>query len=540
MRKFLEANRLFFICFVFVIAFWTARIIAVNYAGYSYGYATNSNSYNSDEIAQQNILRDWQSGYRAKVSVGDDNWFIKYPIYVLTNNLPVNPISKLLITTFIIMYITAFFALYSIYRFIDIFVLDKRHRKRSLVLMSMFLAILPGEAFHTLSMPNSRNIEVGLTLFLLLQLYRSLFDKHWLRAHFRPKLVLLFLLLSSLIADDPLFLYIVVAPIALTAFGLYVVDKLKSNYFWRLALFIFSAFIGAHIIKSLIVWLTPLSFTVHSSDIVSVSQFENNINLFLQFGLRIFGADAWGAHFRNARTIIRLTYILVLGLACYFLGRGYRRNNNLFYGALGSIFIWNIVTFLINSEVTDSTATRYLIYAVPIEIIGLLLAVAAIKTTRQYMTVLAVLSVGLILSFFLVVKTITKDYHEQPNMLDEQVISAIQKNGLTKGYGNYWLAGIQTYLSNNKIHELSIYCNLVNSKPKLKISLLLSEDGALFLQHPSKSFLVYSPLYQASSCSPSQLVPLLGQPAKLLNFGGPSGDTMAIYNYDIASKINYK
>ena len=540
MEKLLRTHRLFIVCFVFVIAFWTARVIAINYAGYAYDSVTNSNNYNSDEIAQQNILRDWQAGYRANVYVGDDNWFIKYPIYVAANNLPFSPVGKLLATMLAIMSATAFLALYSIYKFIDIFVADKKRRKRSLILMASFLAIIPGEAFYTLSMPNSRNIEVGLTLFLLLQLYRSLFDKQWPRGRFKPKLAALLLLLSCLIADDPLFLYIVVAPVALVAFTMFLFDKLKSGYFWKLALFILAAFVGSHVIKLLITWVLPLSFAPHSSDIVSLPKFESNLNLFLQFGLRIFGADIWGDHFRNARTIIRVVYIFVLGLSGYFLARGYKRNKNLFYGAVGFIFVWNVLTFLVNSAVTDSTATRYLIYAVPIELIGLLLAVVSIKTFKQYATVLAILSVGVGLSIFLVTRSIVRNHHQYPNTLDNQVLAAVRQNGLTKGYGNYWLADIQTYLSDNQVQELAVTCNQSGGQLKLRINLLLSEDGALFLRHPAKSFLVYSPLYQASSCSPGQLVPLLGQPARLLNFGGPDGDYLAIYNYDIGNKVNYK
>lgn len=528
MKKLLKANRLFIACFIFLIAFWTIRAVAVNYDG---------GNYNSDQVAQQNILKDWQAGYRAKVAVGDDNWFIKYPLYVVTNNLPTSPIKQLFITNLIIIYVTAFFLLYSVYKFIDIFVSEKKIRKKSLVLMTIFLAIIPTIAFLTIANPDSRNVEVGLTLFLLLQLHRFLFDKNWLKAHFRLKLGLLFLLLSSLIADDPLFLYSVVAPLALAALGLFIFDKLSSRHLWKLGIFTFLAFVGSRIIKLLMTSIFPLTFATHGPSVASFAQVEKNLLIFFQFGVGIFGINVWGYQLGTADFTVGLVYILVFGLACYFLSKAYKRNKNLFYGALGFIFIWTIATFFFNSIVFDALSARYLIYALPIEILGLLLAVTAIKTTKQYAALLVVFSVGFVLLFFTTAQTISRNRHNPPNAIDYQVINTLEKDGVTQGYGMYWLAGIQTYLSNNKIHELSIKCIPDSSMPTVTLSSLLSENGTYYKLHPAKSFLVYSTIYQSASCSPEQLAPLLGQPAQLLNFGGPVGDYVAIYNYNIGTKI---
>jgi len=84
-----------------------------------------------------------------KVAVGDDNWFIKYPLYVLTNNLPISPIGQFLVTMLVLLYITAFLMLYSISEFINIFVKNIKKRRRSLALIAIFLAIIPGDAFYT-------------------------------------------------------------------------------------------------------------------------------------------------------------------------------------------------------------------------------------------------------------------------------------------------------------------------------------------------------------------------------------------------------
>lgn len=538
MKNLLKMHRVFIACFILVALFWTLRVFAIDHSGYQFQGYTSSNSYNSDVVAQQNILKDWQAGYRAKVIVGDDNWFIKYPLYVVTNNLPIGPIGQLLTTILVLMYVTAFILLYSINGFIKILVPDKNNRVRYLALMSIFIAIIPGTAFYILTAVNSRNIEIGLTLFLLLQLHRSLFDKNWLKRHRQAKLVALLALVSCLIANDPLFSYTIVVPIALIAFGLYVFNKLKSNYFWKLAGFIVISFILSKVIKLAIVWLFPVSFSNHTSFIVSLAQFESNINLFLTTGINIFGANLWGDHFRSDLTLIAAIYALILGLAVYFLARGFKRNKNLFYGASIGIFIWTFITFLCNSSIGAPWTIRYLIYMLPIEIIGLLLAVVAIKTARQFNTLLIILSLAFAICLYTTTKSLINNYHMPPNQIDSQVVESINRNGLTKGFGSYWLSGIQTYLSNNKVHEINLACSQVGANTVLKSDPLLSENASFFMLHPKKSFLVYSPIYDKPNCSPYQLVPLLGQPAKVLIFGGPTGQYLAIYNYDISSKVN--
>jgi hypothetical protein len=537
LKKLLKANLVLIACFIFVTALWTARAIAINYTGYSYNTYTNSNTYTSDEVAQQNILKDWQSGYRLKVAVGDDNWVIKYPLYVVTNNLPLSPIGQLLVTIIVLLTITAFMLVYSASRFINLLEKDKIKRTRYLILITIFLAVIPGDALFTFAQINSRNVEIGLTLFLLLQLYRSIFDKNWMKNHFRLKLCSLLVLLSVLIANDPLFLYMIVAPVFLVAIFMYLFKKIDNRYFWNLTIFIILSLIGEEVLKFLMVQLLPLTFSAHTSSIVSLPQFETNLSLLLNGGVNVFGINLWGDHFKNIRTVSRLIYLIIFTLSVCFIYRGCKKNKNIFYGSLVFILFWNFLSFTLNTIITNSTSERYLIYAIPIEIIGLILVIISISNNRQYYALLALLSCLLCFSLYTNTKTIINYHNNQTNTLDTLVISALEENGLTKGYGSYWLSEIQTYLSNNKIQEINISCDPGGSSSALTLNSLLGEDGAYYKDHPAKTFLVYSPAYDKSGCSPTNLTTLIGAPAKVLNFGGANGDYVAIYNYDIGRYI---
>jgi hypothetical protein len=338
-------------------------------------------------------------------------------------------------------------------------------------------------------------------------------------------------------ANDPLFVYVVVAPTAIFTFAYFIFNKLKSDYFWKLAVFILASFIGSFLIKLLITALFPLSFVDHQSTIVSLAQVESNVNLFLSSGSDIFGVNIWGGKLVSSVTFIRLAYLFILGLSGCFMVSKYKKTKNIFYGLVGFTFLWNILIFLTSSLVSNITSDRYLIYALPMEMLGLLFVVVSIKNVRQYLTVFALLLFTLVLSFGMAAQAIHKDRQTPTNLVDSQVLRALEQNHLTMGYSVYWISGIQTFLSNNKIHELSINCGETNGVMNLSISNLLSEDQTYFTQHPSKTFIVYSPVYKSVSCDASQLAGLLGQPAKELRFGGPDGDYLYIYNYNIASKI---
>src|ERR1035438_1763091 len=62
--------------------------------------------FNSDNVAQQTILSEWQRGVRGGAQLGEDNWFIKFPLYEAMNQVRVSPEQRAFLTAWVLTILT--------------------------------------------------------------------------------------------------------------------------------------------------------------------------------------------------------------------------------------------------------------------------------------------------------------------------------------------------------------------------------------------------------------------------------------------------
>ena len=161
-------------------------------------------------------MADWQQGFRQVSVVSADNFFLKYPLYLLGDNLPFGPPKQLFLESWVLLAIivalilrAAGLCLSQVAPRLSV----PRRFPLAMLVVSLALAATPFANFHWLEFTNSRNIEVGLGFYLLARLYlyvggyasgRSV----WLNA-------LDITMAGCLFADDPSVLYVVAIPVVL-------------------------------------------------------------------------------------------------------------------------------------------------------------------------------------------------------------------------------------------------------------------------------------------------------------------------------------
>ncbi len=256
----LTVKQVFLLALIVVLAVWTLRLVNIHYNGYFLGY-TGITNYHSDDTAQANILWEWQNGFRGGAVVGDDNWIIKFPLYIFTNNLPIQPIRRLFLNSLITIYITAGLMMLAIYGFSKLLIAgDKNKQKLTIIFTSLVLACIGQEAFGVIKMPNSRNIELGIFMLLLLALLIYELKPKLFKAKKKLKIFGLIIVVGVLCANDPMFIYLGLVPLALLVMIRYFFINQKLNVTIKYITFISSGLVATFFFKKLIPLLLPLTF----------------------------------------------------------------------------------------------------------------------------------------------------------------------------------------------------------------------------------------------------------------------------------------
>jgi hypothetical protein len=111
------------------------------------------------------------------------------------------------------------------------------------------------------------------------------------------------------------------------------------------------------------------------------------------------------------------------------------------------------------------------------------------------------------------------------------IIEAVKAKGLTKGYGSYWQANVNTYLSKNQIAFLPSLCAPDGVTAQFRWLI----DGGQFDRKAGRSFYVLDPYFPSPRlCTVDQLVSQFGQPQEVLQVGDK---TILIFDYDISNRM---
>lgn len=178
---------------VLVVAVWTVRQLVLHYTTNPFSTVSPGEyqNYISDQEGGPNLMADWQQGFRQVSVVSADNFFLKYPLYLLGDNLPFGPPKQLFLESWVLLAIivalilrAAGLCLSQVAARLSV----PRRFPLAMLVVSLALAATPFANFHWLEFTNSRNIEVGLGFYLLARLYlyvggyasgRSVWLTHW-------------------------------------------------------------------------------------------------------------------------------------------------------------------------------------------------------------------------------------------------------------------------------------------------------------------------------------------------------------------------
>ena len=529
------SRHLLAVCFIFVMSIWTIRLASLYYGPTSVG--PNGSLYTSDAVAQQVILKDWQKGYRQSAVVGQDNWVIKYPLYIATNNLPISANYRILTTSWLILATTAFLIIWSLQRFM--FTLGsagRRKKQLSLLALSAFLAAIPATTFFIFQFPNSRNIEIGLAMFLMVELHRFFVSKRIYQTHTYIKIAAILLTSSLLLADDPLFFYEFGLPLLFITAAYFIFLPQVAR--WKLYViggFAALSVIASKLIAQALTALTPLSYIKPQMAFASFDQFIVNLKYLFSNAIDIFGIDFWGKEPFKLHTILVYVFIIIFVFSVYgFISQARSHKDSIIHGVSVTIGVIAVAVFCLNtffSSGLDNLSGRYLIILIPVQLFALSYALLKINNKRLNGFIMVCLALAVMLTAIFSVKTIVTNFHEPVNNIDRSVLSAIKKANLSKGYAAYSRSTTLTYSSDFKVNVVSVECGLQDKK--MYFSPVLSEEGALN-QPVQKSFYLYDPT-RPYDCQAQDLRHLFGDPQQSITL--PTKEVLNIYNYDINTRI---
>ena len=531
------------LCLVLILCMWTVRLNNIRVHGYDYQKFTTNPSggyFSSDLVAQQIILHNWQEGFRQGATTGDDTWVIKWPLYLLTNNLPMSQQIRYLIDTLIILWTTAIglfcAAAYLIYQLFE----STKRRCFAMAITAVFLASLPDITFEFLRWPNSRNIELPIYLGLIIILFLSE-HKNWFLKRSWQKAVSIVVVSGLLFVDDPLMMYMTVLPLLLLLGVRYILGSDRLTKTLKVGGLLVASVMVMYILRFALFALSPLRVYKHFPPSFDLAGIISSIQQLMASSLRVVGIS----FSTQGLPLSEKVYILLsIGLAASaiigLIISLKKQPKSLFYQYLAIIFVWNCVVVATLGPIVleDMGNSRYFIVFPIIELIGLILLVSQIRLKRQFA------ALGLLLGLLLVATTllVSKTFSQPPvtSQDNQRIITLVHSYGLAKGYSNYGEANVDTYLSNYTTQYLSSVCVTdPNGQSKLKYYDLLSEEGVKHAMKVSKSFYLYFP-DAGSQCDPTIITSQLGIPNQIITFSlNQSGEQaqLAIYNYDISSRL---
>jgi len=505
-------------------------------------------AYTSDDVTTQLIVQNWTGGEPRNAVVGAVNYVIKMPFFALQDWLmPHNSRLKIFIDVLACNAVLFFGVIYFLR-----FILDEELRRSRLTVALMYLptawylglSILPvlTDASHVSRVtaymnPNYRNAEMGIAL-----LFISLFYRYVLRYGRSVKalsswlVALVFVGLAIFLYSDQYFIYTLIVPSLLLVGILWLRGSYTSKRLIQYGVFALGSVWASLLIGKV---GTKLGYTALDNvprQFIDLSQLGTSLTNTLLGHFKSFSAEIWGQPLSLHLLPQLLNALLLCGAVGSLIYAGWRwrswdpRRLLLVLIALINIFIFTFTTT--NGLYTD----RYLIFAMFAEVLLLSWAVSSLLNPRLRIVVASLLAFGLLVNFGVNSRIIWRQMRAgtSPNAVNYQVIQTIEKQGVSKGFADYWDGNIDTYLSSSKVRVLPAVCD----KGKLyRFYWALNATG--FDLPSNRSFYLYStrPDQPAvSGCTADSLQQTLGiVPAQTVPIN--ESYTLYIYDQDISQVI---
>jgi hypothetical protein len=494
--------------------------------------------YTSDDVAQQTILAQWDEGYTAKAVLGDDNWSLKFPLYIAMNHAPMSPATRIFVTSWLLTIATVFGAALTLWGIARRFATDQNRKMLALVaLPAVAIAALSPRAIYIISIVNTRNIEIPLFLLLLLTLLYFDSANFQVNKH-RYQILGAVALIALLLADDPLFLYMGAIPlVALLAVRALFPGRALIKTAQLLGI-VAAGWVASQLLRLGLTHLLPISFYPHASSIASPGVLASNVAILLTKDLQLFNVYLRGPVFSLGTIVTLLSLgLLIAGLyACLrlFIAGWNNKTGSLSLQYLGLLPFWIAAVLL---ATTFSSGITYLIL-VPF-VLAACVIIAAAKGLFGFH-----LPTAISISFLVCAAVNTgasadmlvRHPVDMANSDEQAIVSVLRANDLTKGFATYWHANIVTYLSDYDITVISVSCNT----PGIIEPYAVLEEPAILSKRALKSFMLFYPTRERdqNECTLPQITSQFGTPAEILAVPTSAGAKIAVYDHDITSSLS--
>ena len=480
--------------------------------------------YNSDDVALQTILGQWQRGYHATAHLGADSFILKVPLYLAVDLVVDNGRAALLLTS-LILNVTGFVLFVASVRyFTKKLSLERPHLVIWPLLWVAGLGLMLANALIT---PNLRNLEIGLA-FLLIMLVAKCWDGE---VELSPARILVAVpVLGLFLYDDPYFLFVYVVPLIallLAGFAVRRDDKRPALLAGVLA----GGVVAYKVIELVLraVGLSPLRLDASVADLAAIRQ---HFRLLVHGGLQLFEADLIDrplslAHPRPLLNLVVLLGALLYPLALWRRPAGFREEPWCwFFGVLPLVVA---AIFVFSNQASDLASARYLVFVpfVAVVVIGVGLQGIETKSLRNAAVVVVAAATA-------VNVVTTVDYYREQrggaNQINRVVVAAAIGDGLTKGYAGYWSSNINTYLSRDRVDFIQVECVDARARPYP----WLTDDGVL-AKRASRTFFLWEADDARSGCTYDDLLRQFGDPGRVV----PVTDAkkLLVYDYDLAQRM---
>lgn len=483
--------------------------------------------YTSDSVAVQVVLGQWLRGYHDTAWLGVDNFLLKLPVYLLTEYTLPHSRLTLLLTDLLF----AAAGLFLFWRAARYFVARYAPGGRpALGPAVLWLTTLSTAFLAMFFIPNLRNVEIGLSFFIVAQVLRHLEGDAEVSG--RPGRVVVAAAVVGcgfFLYNDPYFLYTAAVPLmialghrwwtdgsrrAVVLLGL-VGGSVLAHRAWQAVL--------EHL--NVRVFGPPPSF-------VPFDRFPETAGLFVQGVLRIFHADFFGRDVGRPGTVITLVNAALLGLLLLFAAAWARRH--LRSAPTGPVFVLAQIVvasaaYVFSNYSTDTGTHRYLV-VLPFDLV-LVACLAHDRLARRGRVVLVGL---LVVAFAGNTLSLGRALASRPrpgNTANQVLIEAVRGQGLEKGYADYWSGNINTFLSGNEIDFIPVFCPEGGYVPYRWLI-----DDAILDKPATRTFFVEDPKSQiGKGCPAATAATQFGPPAATVPLG--DGRRLLVYDHDIGSTL---
>lgn len=407
-----------------------------------------------------------------------------------------------------------------------------------------------GSAYFWLN-PNLRNAEVGIALLFLLGFWKILTVSFGANHRFTVfKLAIFAFCLGLFFYNDPYFLYTYGLGIAgLTAF-LWLGSKLSHKQALLIASILAASIVTMKILGKA---LSHFGFTAAdnvSKTLLNLSQLSNHIQNTLTALFASVNGAIWGKTVDIHLVPQLLSAALLVacfGAGFYLLGHTVRRLGNYslntidFYRlSLIATIIATIAVFLVSNNSDTVDTARYFF---PLTLyISVLLAdyissgdgIKSLTRLKGSLLVLCIFSIGIgFLTNSRLVAAQLLQRTPDAQAYNYSVLHEVERQGITKGYTDYWSGNVNTYFSDRRILFLPTVC--LGAQP-YQFNWLINRSD--FDIPAKKTFYLMrnNPDGVLGPCSANTLEQHFGAPAKTMTIENNSY-TLFIYDFDIGEGL---